>query len=416
MAVDTQAAPPATGGMPQPLAGLKVLELSQIMAGPVCGLLLSDMGADVIKVERFPAGDDARGYSRPGDLGLSPAFVMLNRGKRSVALDLRQDAGRAALLRLVQSADVVTENFRVGTMEKLGLGYEALSAVNPALIYCGISGYGRTGPMAQQGGFDLILQAFSGLISVTGTEDGELCKPGISVGDVNAGILAALGILAAYIERLKTGRGQRVDTSLLQACMQQTYWFAAAYLSRGIVAKPMGTAHPLIAPYQTFACADGVIAIGGGNQSNWERIAAVLGHPEWLADPRFTNGASRLAHRRELEVLITAELKRDTAAFWTQQLGEAGVPVGPVQRVDQALEHPQTRAVGMVIDNVDERAGIDRAVGCPIHFSGSSPARIGPAPLVGEHTGEVLESFGFEAGEISGLLESGAAFQAQRDG
>ena len=402
----------AQQAQPQPLAGLKVLELSQIMAGPVCGLLLSDMGADVIKVERFPGGDDARGYQRPGDLGLSPAFVMLNRGKRSVALDLRQEAGRAALLRLVRTADVVTENFRVGAMEKLGLGYEVLARQNPALIYCGISGYGRVGPLAEQGGFDLILQAFSGLISVTGTDGGELCKPGISVGDVNAGILAALGILAAYIERLKTGRGQRVDTSLLQACTQQTYWFAAAYLSRGLVAKPMGTAHPLIAPYQTFECADGVIAIGGGNQSNWVRIAAVLGHPEWVTDARFESGASRLAHRHELEHLMTAELRRHGKAYWIAQLSEAGVPAGPVQRIDEALEHPQTQAVGMVIGNEDKRAGINRAIGCPIHFNNVSPARIGGAPLVGEHTGEVLGAFGFEEAEIRVLLDERAAFQA----
>jgi crotonobetainyl-CoA:carnitine CoA-transferase CaiB-like acyl-CoA transferase len=396
---------------PAPLAGLQVLELSQIMAGPVCGLLLSDMGADVVKVERFPNGDDARGYQRPGDLGLAPAFVMLNRGKRSVALDLRHEAGRAALLKLARGTDVVTENFRVGAMEKLGLGYDKLAAVNPALIYCAISGYGRTGPMAQQGGFDLILQAFSGLISVTGSEDGELAKPGISVGDVNAGILAALGILAAYIERLKTGRGSRVDTSLLQACMQQTYWFAAAYFSRGIVAKPMGTAHPLIAPYQTFDCADGPIAIGGGNQANWERIAAVLGHPEWLQDERFTSGALRLANRQALVALMTPVLRSDTVAMWAARLQEAGVPVGPVQRVDQALNHPQVKAVGMVVDNEDERAGIGRAIGCPIHFNNESPTRRGRAPLVGEHTGEVLRGFGFDDSEVRDLLATGAAFQ-----
>ena len=184
-----------------PLAGLRVLEVTQIMSGPTCGLLLADMGADVIKVERFPGGDDARGYQRPGDLGLSPAFGMINRGKRSVALDIRTPEGREALLRLVAQVDVVTENFRVGTMERLGLGQEVLMQANPRLIYAAVSGYGRTGPLAQQGGFDLILQAFSGLISVTGEEGRAGVKPGISVADVNAGILAALGVLAAYIRR-----------------------------------------------------------------------------------------------------------------------------------------------------------------------------------------------------------------------
>lgn len=401
-----------TNDLPQdferPLAGLKVLELSQIMAGPVCGVLLSDMGADVIKLERFPGGDDARGYQRPGDLGLSPAFVMLNRGKRSVALDIRTPEGREALLRLVAQVDVVTENFRVGTMERLGLGQEVLMQANPRLIYAAISGYGRSGPMAQQGGFDLILQAFSGLISVTGPEGGPGVKPGISVADVNAGILAALGVLAAYIRRLRTGRGGRVDTSLLQACMQQTYWFAAAYFSKGLVAKPMGTAHPLIAPYQTFACADGAIAIGGGNQANWQRIAATLGHPEWTQDPRFETGSARLGHRRELEALMTEVLRTQTVAHWTETLAAAGVPVGPVQDVGQALSHPQTRAVGMVIDNPDPRSGLDKAVGCPLHFDGHSPTRTGPAPLVGEHTLEVLREFGFDEAGLRRLAEAGA--------
>jgi crotonobetainyl-CoA:carnitine CoA-transferase CaiB-like acyl-CoA transferase len=391
-----------------PLSGLKVLELSQIMAGPVCGLMLSDMGAEVIKVERFPAGDDARGYRRPGDSGLSPAFVMLNRGKRSIGIDFRKPEGRDALLRMVADVDVVTENFRVGTMEKLGLGFNELSKVNPKLIYCSISGYGRMGPMASQGGFDLILQAFSGLISVTGEEGRQGVKPGISVADVNAGILAALGILAAYIRRLKSGLGGRVDTSLLQACMQQTYWFAAAYFSKGVIGRPMGTAHPLIAPYQTYPCADGAVAIGGGNQANWVRIAETLQHPEWIQDARFDNGAVRLENRKILEVLISGVLKSNTVEHWVAELAAAGVPVGPVQNVAQAFEHEQTEAIGMVIDNPDGRAGVQRAIGCPIHFDELRSSRIGIAPLVGEHTAEVLFEFGFTEAEVEQLVTVGA--------
>lgn len=391
-----------------PLSGLRVLELSQIMAGPVGGLLLSDMGADVIKVERFPGGDDARGYRRPGDSGLSPAFVMLNRGKRSIGIDLRKTEGREALLRMVAQVDVVTENFRVGTMEKLGLGFDELVKVNPALIYCSVSGYGRVGPMAMQGGFDLILQAFSGLISVTGEEGRAGVKPGISVADVNAGILSALGILAAYIRRLKTGVGGRVDTSLLQACMQQTYWFAAAYFSKGVVAQPMGTAHPLIAPYQTYPCSDGAIAIGGGNQANWERIAECLEHPEWIAEPRFETGAARLQNRKELEVLMNNVLADHTVEHWINELSRAGVPVGPVQNVAQALEHEQTQAMGMVVDNHDDRAGVHRAIGCPIHFDDRPTTRLGVAPLVGEHTVEVLNEFGFSSHEVAQLGAAGA--------
>lgn len=383
------------------------------MAGPVCGLLLSDMGADVTKVERFPGGDDARGYRRPGDKGLAPAFVMINRGKRSIALNLASESGKATLLRLVKSADVVTENFRVGTMEKLGLGYEVLAQANPALIYCGISGYGRNGPMADQGGFDLILQAFTGLISVTGDESGKRSKPGISVADVNAGILAALGILAAYIERLKTGNGQRVDTSLLQAGLQQTYWHAAAYFSAGTVERPLGTAHPLIAPYQTFECADGEIAIGGGNQKNWERIAEVLQQPEWIEDARFLDGADRLANRRVLVDLMTSKLRTGTRQHWIDKFTSAGVPAGMVNTIDEALNHPQSHAVGMVRENRDERAGIERTLGCPIHFNQMSPLRDGAAPLVGEHTISTLKSNGFADAEVRALLAAGTAFQAE---
>ena len=399
---------------PRPLACLRVLELSQIMAGPTCGLMLADMGADVIKIERFPGGDDARGSRRAGDSGLAPSFLMLNRGKRSVALDLRTPAGRDALLRLVRRADVLTENFRRGTMERLGLGYERLAAENPALVYCSISGYGPRGPLADKGGFDLILQAFAGLISVTGEPGRTPVKPGISVADVNAGLLAAFGIVTAYVQRLRTGRGQRVETSLLQAAIQQTYWFAAAYFSQGIVAKPMGTAHPLIAPYQTFECADGAIALGGANQSNWERIAQVLGHPEWIDEVRFANGSARLANRGELERLMTAELCQRPAAEWIRVFDEAGVPVGPVNDIGQALEHEQTRAVGMVIEAVHPEGGTQRSIGSPVTLDGASHAATSAAPRLGEHTRAVLREMGFSDDETQALLASGAAFQDER--
>jgi crotonobetainyl-CoA:carnitine CoA-transferase CaiB-like acyl-CoA transferase len=395
----------------QPLAGVKVLELSQIMAGPTCGLMLADLGAEVIKVERYPQGDDARRYRRAGDSGLPPSFMILNRGKRSIALDVKQPAGRDALLRLVAQSDILTENFRMGVMERLGLGYEQLSEINPALVYCSITGYGRTGPLASRGGFDLILQAFSGLISVTGEEGGEPVKPGVSIADVNAGILAAFGSLAAYIQRLRTGRGQRVDTSLLQASMQQMYWYAAAYFSRGIVPKPAGTAHPLIAPYQVYKCSDGGLAIGGANEANWVRVAQVMGHPEWVDDPRFNTPDIRLANRRELETLINAVLGQDTRAVWTERLEAAQVPCGPVQTVGEALDHEQTRAVRSVVDVPAPDGGTMRALGLPVLFNGTSHLADTPAPRVGENTADVLRQFGFTAGEIESLLASGAAHQ-----
>jgi len=394
-----------------PLKGVKVLELSQIMAGPTCGLMLADMGADVYKVEKFPKGDDTRNYRREGDSGLPPGFMILNRGKKSIGINVKSELGKATLLKMVARADVLTENFRVGVMERLGLGYDVLKEVNPALIYCSITGYGRAGPLAEKGGFDLILQAFSGLISVTGEEGGEPVKPGVSIADVNAGILAAVGVLAAYIHRLRTGMGQRVDTSLLQASMQQMYWYAAAYFAKGIVPKPAGTAHPLIAPYQVFKCRDGRIAIGGANQSNWERIADVLGHPEWKNDPRFDTPDLRLANRAELATLIDEVLATDGLASWLQRFDDASIPAGPVQNVAQALEHEQSRAVGMVVDVDLPDGGKTRALGLPVLFNGHAHTASGAAPRVGQNTLEILREFGFGDAEIQELVISGAVHQ-----
>jgi crotonobetainyl-CoA:carnitine CoA-transferase CaiB-like acyl-CoA transferase len=398
--------------MSAPLAGVKVLELSQIMAGPTCGLLLSDMGADVVKVEKWPGGDDARGYSKAGDGNMAPSFMMINRGKRSLAVDIQTPQGQAVVKRLVAGADVLTENFRMGALEKQGLGYDELVKVNPALIYCSINGYGRTGPMAKKGGFDLILQAFSGLMSVTGEVGRGPVKTGNSVADMNAGILGAFGILAAYIQRLKTGHGTRVDTSLLQSSVHQMMWFAAGYFSAGIIAKPSGTAHPLIAPYETFHCSDGDIAIGGANQSNWERIAKLLGHEEWMSDARFADGASRLANRQALADLMTLQLREKPLAYWLDAFDAVGVPAGPVHNVAQALEHEQTKAVDMVIDVAHPGGKKGRAIGSPLHMNGQSLANKAAPPRVGEHTESVLGEFGFSSAEITALKSASIVFQS----
>ena len=389
-----------------PLAGVRVIEAAQIMAGPVCGLMLADLGATVIKVEKFPAGDDARHYQKPGDPALQPSFRMINRGKRSLALDVRTPEGREVMYRLVRQSDVLTENFRRGVMDRLGLGFETLHAINPALIYAVVSGYGRTGPLADKGGFDLILQAFSGLISVTGEPGRAPVKPGVSIADINAGILCAFGILAAYVQRLKTGLGQRVDTSLLQAAMQQTYWLAATYFSTGHNTQPLGTAHALIAPYQVFRCADGGVAIGGANQNSWVRISEVLGHPEWQDDARFVTPQLRVQHSKELQALIEQVLATDDVANWCARFDTAGVPVGPVNTPGQALEHEQTRAVGSVIDVDDGQGGTTRGLGSPVILNKTVATHaVSHAPRVGQNTVEVLREFGFEDGEIDHLRE-----------
>ena len=396
----------------KPLAGVRVIEMAQIMAGPTCGMMLADLGAEVIKIEKFPGGDDARQYQKPGDSAMPPSFRMINRGKRSLALDVRTPEGKAVLLRLAKSADVLTENFRVGVMERLGLGYADLKAVNPALIYCSITGYGRTGPMAKVGGFDLILQAFSGIIAATGEPDRDPVKPGVSIADTNAGILAALAIVSAYVHRLKTGEGQHVSTSLLQAAMQQTYWLAANYFSSGLDTQRLGTAHSLIAPYQVFKAADGRMVIGAGNPKAWQGVCEVLGHPQWATDPRFDHPQRRVQHRQVLEGLIETELGRASVADWCARFEAAGVPAGPVNSAGQALEHPQVREVGMVIDVPDGHGGMARGIGTPITLAGRADANTTPAPQVGEHSVDVLRECGLSQAEIDQLIAVGAVQQA----
>jgi crotonobetainyl-CoA:carnitine CoA-transferase CaiB-like acyl-CoA transferase len=391
-----------------PLAGMRVLELAQIMAGPTAGMMLADMGADVIKVEKLPGGDDARGYQEPRVNGVSAPFLILNRNKRGIALNLKHPKGREVLLRLVKDADVLTENYRLGTLEKLGLGYDVLAQVNPGLIYCAVSGYGRTGPYADKGGFDLIAQGFAGLMSITGEPGGPPAKTGNSVADINAGILAVVGICAAYAHKLKTGRGQVVDTSLMEAALQQTYWHAAIFFATGESPGPTGSAHVLTAPYQAFRAKDGWINIGGANQANWERIAEVLGHPEWRDDPRFRTNSDRMRNLDALVAAMNAVLATRTRAEWIEAFDAAGVPVGPVHSIGEALAHPQTLARGMVIDLVHPQAGSTKALGCPVHFSETPTSIERPAPLLGEHTREVLREYGYSDAEIDALAAEGA--------
>jgi crotonobetainyl-CoA:carnitine CoA-transferase CaiB-like acyl-CoA transferase len=395
-----------------PLAGLRVLEITQIMSGPTCGLLLADMGADVIKIEKLDGGDDARGYRDPQVGGVSAPFMMMNRNKRGLALNLKSAEGRALLLRMVKQADVLVENFRGGTMDKLGLGFETLRAENPGLIYCAISGYGRTGPYADKGGFDLIAQGFAGLMSITGEPGGPPAKTGNAVSDMNAGILGAVGILAAYIHKLKTGEGQLVDTSLADAALQQTYWHAAVWFATRQSPLPTGSAHILTAPYQAFEASDGWINIGGANQANWERICDVLGHPEWREDPRFATNRDRMAHRETLVALMNGVLRERTREAWQSAFDAAGVPAGPVHTIGEALSHPQTLARNMVLELQHPQAGTTHAIGCPIQFSATPTDSRTPAPLLGQHTRELLAEYGLGDDEIDALIERGVVAQA----
>lgn len=391
-----------------PLEGLKVVELAHIMAGPVCWRMLADLGADVIKVEKLPEGDQSRSFVPPDIGGEAAAFLMLNRNKCGIAVDLKTDSGREIVRKLLARADVAIENYRAGTMERLGLGYDSLREENPGLIFCEISGFGRTGPYAHLGGFDLIAQGYSGVMSITGEGPGRPpVKCGAPLTDITAGILAAMAVIAAYVHPLRTGRGQRVDTSLFEAGIIPTYWQAAIALVTGTSPGPMGSAHPLNAPYQSFQTADGWINIGAANQSTWLRLAQALEMPELAADPRFRDNAGRMAHREELASIIAGRVRRRTTAEWLERLERAGVPAGPVLSIGEMLEHPQTRARGMVSDVTHTRVGKVPTLGFPVRLSETPAAIRRGAPLLGEHTRQVLRELGYEDEAISALEEKG---------
>lgn len=391
-----------------PLSGLKVIELAHIMAGPVCGQLLADMGADVIKVEKVPGGDDTRRMVPPEIDGESAAFMILNRNKRGSAINIKTDAGRAVLLRLLDSADIVIENYRVGTMERLGLGYASLRERNPGLIYCQITGFGRTGPYADRAGFDLIAQGMSGLMSVTGEGAGRPpIKAGVPVGDISAGMLAAMGILAAYIHRLKTGDGQLVDTSLLEGSILNTAWVSAIFLATGVSPQAIGSAHPMAAPYQALQTADGWINVGAANQANWLRLVEVIDMPELADDARFTDNALRMQNLPALVAILGERFPQRDTADWLGRLESVGVPASPVLSIGDMLADPQVIARDMVVEVEHSRIGRTRALGSPVKFS-QTPTRVSrAAPQLGEHTREILGEYGYSDEEIEALAADG---------
>ena len=396
--------------MTGPLSGVRVLELAHVMAGPVCGLMLADMGADVVKVERLPGGDATRRFLPPDIAGESAAFLMMNRGKRGVAVDLRAREGVEVVRRLAASADVLIENFRVGTMEKIGLGWDALAAENPRLVYCQITGFGRTGPLAGQAGFDLIAQGYSGLMSITGGADGVTpTKVGAPVTDITAGILAAFGVVCALLERQRTGHGQLVDTSLLEAGITQTYWQSAITLASGVSPGALGSAHPLTAPYQAFQTADGWVNVGASNEATWRRLTDALGLAQLREDDRFVDNAGRMGHLEELVDALGPAFMARTTDDWLVTLGAAGVPVGPVASIGEMLENPQTVARDMVVEVEHSRLGPVRALGNPVKLSSRTQAESGRgAPVLGEHTREVLAEVGFSDEVVSELVGAGA--------
>lgn len=392
-----------------PLAGIKVIELAHIMAGPVCGLMLADMGADVVKVEKVPGGDDSRRMLPPAIEGESAAFMMMNRNKRGIALDLKKEEGKAVLHRLLRDADVVIENYRRGTMEKLGFGYEAMKEINPGIIYCEISGFGRTGPLADAAGFDLIAQGMSGLMSITGEGHGRPpVKVGAPVTDISAGLLACMGVMAALVERGKTGQGQKVDTSLFEAGIIHTYWQSAIRLATGVSPGPMGSAHPLNAPYQAYPTADGWINVGAANQSNWLRLLDAIEAPELAEDPRFAANPGRMGNLDELTAVLSAIFRRRSTADWLAVLERAGVPAGPVLTIAEMHDHPQTRARDMVVKVEHEKAGAIETLGLPIKFSRTPGGVRRGAPTFGQDSRAILAELGYDEEAVERLAATGA--------
>jgi crotonobetainyl-CoA:carnitine CoA-transferase CaiB-like acyl-CoA transferase len=392
--------------MTKSLDGLRVLDVTQVMAGPFCAMLLADLGADVVKVEP-PAGDSTR--QMPGAIDTdSPSFNAVNRGKRSIVLNLKTAEGRDAFTRLARSTDILVENYRPGVMASLGLDYETLSALNPGLIYASISGYGQTGPDRGKGGFDLIAQGISGLMSVTGEPGGPPVKTGVPITDLGAGLFALVGILAAVHHRHRTGRGQYIDTSLVDAGVALSVWEATEYFSGSGVPAALGSAHRMNAPYQAIRCADGYITLGAANERLFRRLCDVLGHREWAEQPEFADNAVRVSNRRLLADRIEAITASRDRAHWLALLEANDIPCGPINDYEQVFADRQVVAREMVVETDHPTLGPLRTLGSPIKMSATPPDVSRRAPRLGEHTDEVLAAAGLTADEISALRLAGA--------
>ena len=387
------------------LEGLRILDVTQVMAGPFCTMLLCDMGADVIKIEP-PAGDSSRRMA--GAIGSdSPSFNAVNRGKRGLILNLKSSAGQEVFRHLTKTADILVENFRPTVMSTFGLDYANLATIQPRLIYASISGYGQTGPDSRRGGFDLIAQGVAGIMSVTGNPDSDPVKAGVPLTDLGAALFAVSGILAALHYRHSSGRGQHVDTSLVDAGVALSVWEATEYFSSGQIPTPLGSAHRMSAPYQAIRCADGFITLGAANDRLFNRLCNVLEHPEWLEQPNYASDTARVKNRLALATAIEATTSKRPCQHWLELFEQNEIPCGPINDYAEVARDPHLRSRDMIVETDHPTFGKIKTLGSPIKFSETPTQPNRPAPLLGEHTNEVLREHGYNAKQIAKLQRDG---------
>ena len=400
--------------MALPLEGVRVLDLTSVMAGPYCSMLLGDMGADVIKIESFPDGDTSRGFV-PQIRGESYCFTVLNRNKRSLAIDMKSAKGRDIVQQLAKRADIITENFRPGVVKKLGLDYESLHLANPGLVYASMSGFGQTGPYAGRGGYDIIAQGMSGIMMMTGEPGGRPAKVGIAMNDIASGVTALYAILGAYISRLRSGQGQYVETSLLEAGLAWSQWEFGAFFGAGELPAPMGTRHRRAAPYQAYRTSDGYVTVGANNEKLWRAFCEqVCASPHWLSDPRYASNALRVQHADALQADIEAVFTSHPTAHWVEALDAAAVPGGPVYSYQQVFDDPHVKARAMVVEMEHPIMGTIKTFGSPVKSSGELVSIRRAAPWLGQHSEEIVRSLGIAEDEVKSLFDEAIIFDRQR--
>jgi crotonobetainyl-CoA:carnitine CoA-transferase CaiB-like acyl-CoA transferase len=396
-----------------PLDDVFVLDLSRILSGPFCTMMLGDMGATVVKVEPPPRGDDTRLWGPPFVNGISSYFLSINRNKRSIGLNLKSPEGKEVLWKLIDRADVLVENFRPGVLEKLGFGYEAVSSRNPRIIYASISGYGQTGPYRERPGYDVVAQGESGIVDLTGEPDRQPVKVGASIADIVAGLYAYQGILLAMLARHRTGKGQRVDVALLDGMISTLTYQAMSYFATGRSPQRLGTRHPSIVPYETFATKDGFVNIGAANEKQWHNLCRALGFPDLAFDQRFNSMAGRITNYTELRAILDAELRKRTRAETFELLAKFELPVGPINTVAEVLEDPHIHAREMVQELTHPEYGPLRYVGIPVKLSDTPGSLQSPPPRFGEHNRDVLQELGYDERAIDRLATTNVITEAE---